>query len=172
MICDLLRLALPSALSQLAAISQRIELRNTDEFTFRSLVCVALKSLEPGLQLETEWNFHDLAVFGSNGHALIEFKYYIHREKRGIDGRPTGWKGGPSSGNEKECRRCVDDLRARALPPAWEKLMVVLYELDRGQGRGYQRSYDDPVRVLEISPYASIAIPDGLPVRCHLFRVT
>ena len=151
-----------------------VGLPNTDEATYRSFFLAEVSRQLPQLTCETEWNRVDLLLQHGSRNVLIEFKYYVERRSRQLDGSLGHWKGGPGPKNESEFWTCVEQLAECTFEPIYRKYLILVYQ--RGSVRGgtrysYSLSYDS------LTPGSSIErvirvphVMDSL-LACNLIRV-
>lgn len=165
--------ALETAMRQLARHARRVGLANTDESTFRSLFLAELKRQTPSAECQTEWHRFDLLVQVDGANALIEFKYYISRRTREIDGTLGGWKGGAGSQNEGEFEQCVDKLRRCCHRPIHRKCLILVYErsYDRRSRYSFAKSYDDLSGNRQIAQVCEIDHPMADQLTCKLLLI-
>lgn len=152
MVKQLLLRTLTPALNTTAKHAQRVEPDNVDEATFRSFVVAELKRQRPDAMCYVEWQRIDLFLCVDDRRALIEFKYYWNRRKLRHNGRPSGYKGGPSKGNEDDFRRCVRKLSAYDVIPDAKKFVVLVYEAQHPPAR-HRLAFTYPASYKHLKPY-------------------
>ena len=134
-------------MARLQNLADTIQLQNTDESTFRSLLLREIRSQEPSAWCATEWEQIDLLVAFGRIHAVVELKYYIYRSRYDLDRNHLEWKAYPSSDNEKEFKRCVDKLDGLRHEGVTDRFLVLVYDRRNPRGRRcrntYQKSYGD-----------------------------
>jgi hypothetical protein len=129
--------------SQVARVldhAEKVDLANTEEFTFRSFFMAAASELLDAPRFQTEWGTFDLLVQSGDTASLIEFKYYLLRRTYRLDGSPGPKKGGAGPKNEREFGACLDKLRNTIVDGIDQRRLVLVYERDdhlagRGSGR-------------------------------------
>lgn len=92
------------AMRRLMAHADKVGLHNTEEFTLRAFFMSAAHDLLVPRRpiFATEWKKFDLLVQRDNTFTIVEFKYYVVREKLTMDGVRDGYKGGAGPKNEAE----------------------------------------------------------------------
>ena len=166
--------ALKATMDRLAEHARRVGLANTDEFTFRSLFLAELKRLAPSAECQTEWHKFDLLLQAGGVNILIEFKYYISRRTRELDGTLGAWKGGASPKNEGEFRQCVAKLRRCSCQPIHHKYLILVYEreCERRSRYSFARSYDALCDGDGIAEVHTVSHPSHDQLTCKLLRIT
>ena len=165
--------ALRAAMRQLAKHARRVGLANTDESTFRSFFLAELKGLMPSAECQTEWHRFDLLVQVDGANALIEFKYYVSRRTREINGGLGQWKGGAGPKNEGEFEQCVDKLRRCRYRPIHRKYLTLVYERgsDRRSRYSFAKSYDDLSGNRQIAQVCEVDHPMADQLTCKLLLI-
>jgi len=116
------------AMKRIAAHAELVGLTNTEEFTFRSMFMAEAATRYPGFQFQTEWHKFDLLVQNDTAATLIEFKYYLLRRTRRLDGSVGNFKGGAGPKNESEFWRCVEKIATAAPAEVQDRFLVLVYE--------------------------------------------
>lgn len=123
-----------------------VGLSNTNESIFRSFFVAQLRRAFREAECQTEWHTVDLLAQTEGCNALVEFKYYIVRRTKNIDGTQGNRKGGAGSSNEKEFWGCVESLSRRLYEGVTHKWLILVYEREcptRAKGRcSFALSYD------------------------------
>jgi hypothetical protein len=137
--------AVKTALSRLATHARVVCLANTDEATFRLFVLAAIKEHNPSAECQTEWHRHDLLVQLDGANTLVEFKYYLYRRTRDLDGSYGNWKGEAGPKNEGEFRACLKKLHECGLQHIHHKYLILVYErpCDPKRKHSFTTSYDN-----------------------------
>jgi len=166
--------ALEHSMHHFKAHAERVGLPNTDEATFRSFFLAELKRLAPSAECQTEWHKFDLLLQAGGVNSLIEFKYYISRRTREIDGTLGGWKGGAGPQNESEFRQCVEKLRRCSYQPIHHKYLILVYEreCERRSRYSFARSYDALCDGDGIAEVHTVSHPSHDQLTCKLLRIT
>lgn len=131
-----------AAMKRLLTHAGKVELSNTEEFTFRAFFMDAAWDLLDHPTFQTEWNKFDLLVQVGGAATLIEFKYYLWRRVSDLKGRPGRPKGGASLQNETEFWATFNRLQSAPADGIAQRRLVLVYEDDSDRpGRGYHASY-------------------------------
>ena len=117
-----------AAMNRLSAHAAKVDLSNTDEFTFRAFLMDAIRSEYPKSKLQTEWQRFDLLLQVDDYNVLIELKYYVYRRTLKLDGSNGNWKGGAGAQNESEFYACVNKLRDTKSRSIHEKHLILIYQ--------------------------------------------
>ena len=125
---DLLLKALCNAMGDAREQAELVGLENVDESTFRSFVMAAICREDASVKVHTEWNRVDLLAQRGNENALVEFKYYVIRALKDLDGALIRWKGGAGFKNEEEFCQCIDKVREISNPRINYRYLVLAYE--------------------------------------------
>jgi len=141
---DLLKESVAAAIGKMKAHADLVELTNVDESTFRSFLLAEIKCRRPEARCQTEWHRFDLLVQIDTASALVEFKFYITRRTRELDGRAGPFKGGASKKNEDEFDACVEKLHSYPDPTVAHKYLILVYEKTSPKRSKctFARSYD------------------------------
>jgi hypothetical protein len=151
-----------------------------NESVFRYCFCRSLHTAYPQIQQFVECSRIDLVLRQERRSAFIEFKFYQRaRQFDPYDGRPRGYKGGPSLKNMREFQTCVHRLHERPTVAGLSKYVVLVYADPKNDGRPncrFSRYYDDYhhprdgalLRQIECS--ARFEALDAI-VRAQLYRV-
>ncbi|TNM67610.1 hypothetical protein FHN55_09155 [Streptomyces sp. NP160] len=140
------------AMVRLLGHAEGFGLENTEEFTYRSFfMASAHVRLEQPI-FHTEWRTFDLLVLHGDQATLVEFKYYLYRWTRDLDGRVGDTKGGAGVQNEQEFAACLAKLGSRVVPGITARHLVLVYQREtRGRAR---RSYETSFG--ELAPFPAV----------------
>ncbi len=149
------------AMRRLMAHADKVGLHNTEEFTLRAFFMSAAHDLllPQRPHFATEWNKFDLLVQLDGTFTIVEFKYYLVREKRSLDGTRTGHKGGAGPKNEGEFYACLNKLQETTPSEIDDARLVLVY--DRESSRASRYSFDASYGRLE----AGIGVSDVTSLR-------
>lgn len=118
-----------------------------NESVLRYYFCRSLATTYPRVQQFVECDKIDLVLRRPPWVAFIEFKFYrLPCRHDPYDGRPCGFKGGPSRKNVREFQTCIDRLHERPFMPHLSKYVVLIYadSIDgSGPKRRFAHYYDD-----------------------------
>jgi len=165
--------AVSAALQRLKTHSGLVGLSNVDEDTFRSFVIAAIMERSPTVKCQTEWHKFDLLVQGRAVNVLVEFKFYLFRQTREIDGHLGSWKGGAGPKNESEFWDCVGKLHNHRNAAVQHRLLILVYQIGDPQPSKYSfaKSYDGLATDTKIG--AVTDIPHGMAetLTCKILEV-
>jgi hypothetical protein len=118
-----------------------------NESVFRYCFCRSLCMVYPQIEQLVECGRIDLVLRQQPLAAFIEFKFYQHsRQFDPYDGRPRGYKGGPSLKNVREFQMCIHQLHERPSVAGLFKYIVLVYADPKDDSRpncGFSRYYND-----------------------------
>lgn len=150
--------------------AQVVCVRNTDESTFRSFFLRSLLTYHKDWDCDSEWSRVDLLVRGSGEKAFIEFKYYLSKPRRMLDGKQKGFKGGAGKKNEAEFQCCIEQLHTTPYGPVDNKYVVLVYEQNAPDG--VKSFYDDSYGVLTVEgPVVAIERLEARLFRCAILAI-
>jgi hypothetical protein len=165
--------AVSAALQRLKTHSDLVGLSNVDEATFRSFVIAGIMERCPTAKCQTEWHRFDLLVQGHAVNVLVEFKFYLLRQTREINGRLGSWKGGAGPKNKSEYEACVGKLHNRRDAAVHHRLLILVYQVGypRPSKYSFAESYDDLAADTRIG--AVTDIPHGMAEKlaCKIVEV-
>lgn len=158
--------ALATAWELVRAEGQIVPFENWDESVFRWMFIKALRQMFPGMECEIEWNRVDLLI-RATPRILIEFKFYFGpQQRRDLDGKKLGWKGGFGPKNFAEFCDCVQ-----------KQAMQMIKKFDVSSCRrfivlGYASHPNETAKRLNAAlTYDEVCVPDEIASRIELTRL-
>ena len=121
-------------------------LNRWNESVFRYFYCRCLAKSRPDVEQFVECDRIDLVLRQGLQRAFVEFKFYQRGVRfRSGDGKPCGFKGGPTIQNRNEFAECIDRLHSRGSKPGTTKFVALLYAdpvTDTRYTRAFSKHYD------------------------------